>query len=266
MKSTMCPWLAAATIVALVAGTLSVPAGPVGSLTNKEIESSETKTALNALVVENAELQAKLAQSDASVLSLQKNLATANAEAEVLKRKVTELMLRLEALGLDAASNPARLEQRLLKAVNDLRLTEEERKLLKGALIELSEAVLRFQSVAVTNDGEARQVLEAAMRQASKSLGVSSPDAAEAPPVAATLTDGLVIAVKEDLALVVTNLGRVHGVKTGMPFTVLRADQEVGTVRIVDVRDRIAGAVIQDLSSDTNKIKVGDRLKVGAER
>ena len=35
---------------------------------------------------------------------------------------------------------------------------------------------------------------------------------------------------------------------------------------MVDVRERIAGAIIQDLSSAKEKIKVGDRLRVAARQ
>jgi hypothetical protein len=50
-----------------------------------------------------------------------------------------------------------------------------------------------------------------------------------------------------------------------MPFQVIRADREVGVVRIVDVREKIAGAVVQNLSSEKDRIQVGDRLKVAAQ-
>src|SRR5207249_2913928 len=113
---------------------------------------------------------------------------------------------------------------------------DQDRETLKKALIELSEAMLRFQKVAVTNDAEVRLALEAAARNASKALGGLPAEALEASPVAASLSDGMVIAVKEDLALVVANLGHKHGVKVGMPFRVLRGENEVGTVRVVDVR------------------------------
>jgi hypothetical protein len=236
------------------------------SLTEQQIEASETKTALQALMRENAKLEQQLEEKHKSLTSLQKHFAAVTAEAEVFKRKVTELTFRLEALGLDSAGEPAKLEQRLLKAVNDLRLSEEERQSYHQALVELSEAVLRFQSVAVSEDAEARLILEAAMRNAGKALGVSVDEAIEGTPIPATLTDGAVISVKEDLALVVANLGRVHGVKVGMPLQIRRGEDEIGVVRVVDVRERISGAVIQDLRSETEKVLVGDRLKVGAER
>ena len=234
------------------------------SLTDQEIESSETKTALNALLRENAETERKLRQAEASVTALQKNLAVTSAEAEVFKRQVSELQVRLEALGLDAAGDPGKLEQRLLKAVNDFRLSEQERTALRDTLLALDEAARRFQRASATEDAEARKVLETALRSASRALA-SVGNAMDATPVPATLTDGLVISVKGDLALVVANLGRRHGVRVGMPFRVIRGDVEIGTVRVVDAREKISGAVVQDLRSETEQIQVGDRLKVSAE-
>ncbi len=51
-----------------------------------------------------------------------------------------------------------------------------------------------------------------------------------------------------------------------MPFQVIRGEKLIGTVRVVDVRENIAGAVIQNLSSEKERIKVGDRLKVDARQ
>jgi hypothetical protein len=255
-----------ASFALMFCGTARLLGQAASSLTDREIENSETRTALEALLRENAELRKKLQQAETSVGALQRNLAASNAETEVLKRKVSELMLRFEALGFDSAGDAGRLEQRLLKAVSDLRLADQDREALKKALIELSEAMLRFQKVTVTNDADVRLALEAATRNASKALGGLPAEAFEAPPVAASLSDGMVIAMKEDLALVVANIGRKHGVKAGMPFRVLRGENEVGTVRVVDVREKFAGAVIQDLRSETKKIQVGDRLKVSTDQ
>ena len=81
----------------------------------------------------------------------------------------------------------------------------------------------------------------------------------------AALTDGKVISVTEEFALVVANLGREHGVKLGMPFQIWRGEERIGLVRVVDVRDKISGAVIQDLNGKKTKIQAGDRLKVDAQ-
>lgn len=245
-----------------------MPAAQKGSsLTAKEIEFSEARMALEAMVADNQKLREKLAASEATVVAIQKSLAIANSESEVFRRQTGELKLRLEALGVEGAGgNTAKLEQRLLKAVSDLKLVEDERKKLQQALIQLSEVVLRYQKAAVTTDPEARLALEAEMRGAARALGVAPPETLEAAAVASTLTDGMVISTKEELALVVANLGIKHGVKVGMPFQVLRNDEFIGTVRVVDVREKIAGAVIQNLNSDKDTIKVGDRLKVDAQQ
>jgi len=74
----------------------------------------------------------------------------------------------------------------------------------------------------------------------------------------------MVVSIKEELSLVVANVGNRQGVRVGMPFKVVRDDRVIGTVRVVDVREKICGAVIQSLDSEKTKIKVGDRLMVDA--
>jgi hypothetical protein len=235
------------------------------SAVEQEIETNEIRTTIDALAKENAKLKSQLEQSDGVLAGLQKNLVVANSEAEVFKRQAQELKKRLEALGLDAAGgSSAKLEQRLLKAANDLKLTEDERKKLQEALIRLSEAVIRFQKVAVTNNPEMRATLEAEMRNAARALGVAPPETREAASAPATLQDAMVISIEEQLALVVANVGTRHGVKVGMPFQVLQGDNIIGSVRVVDVRENISGAVIQDLA-DKSKIQLRDRLKVAAQ-
>jgi chromosome segregation ATPase len=258
--------------VVLVTGFCLAPAVRLaaeraGSLTEQQIEVSEAKTAMETLTRENNRLKAKLEQSETTLANTQKNLTNAMSEAEEFRRKASELKVRLEALGLEGAGgNIEKLQQRLLRAVSDLKLAEDERKKLKDALIQLSETILTFKKSSVTNDPEALEAMEAAMRSTAQALGVTLHDAKDAAPVAATLQDGMVLSMQEELALVVANLGSRQGVKVGMPFQVLRNGNVIGTVRVVDVRESIAGAVIQDLSSEKEKIKQGDRLKVDARQ
>src|SRR5207302_8395398 len=77
-----------------------------------------------------------------------------------------------------------------------------------------------------------------------------------------SLMDASVVSVKDEWSFVVANIGEQHGVKIGMPLRVMRNDQKVATLRVVDVRQRICGAVIED--SGKEKIKVGDRLQADA--
>ena len=249
----------------MAADACAVEAAPAAD--RQAIELSEVKTALDAALAENAGLRNSRNAAEASIAALQQNLAVAQGEAEVFRRRAGELKMRLEALGIEGVGgNVGKLEQRLLKAVSDLKLTEDERKKLQEALIEFSEAVIRYQKSAVSTDAEARLGLEAASRVAARALGVDPPQLVEAAPVPSTLTDGMVISIKEELALVVAHVGARNGVKIGMPFQVLRGDQLIGTVRVVDVREKIAGAVIQSLNSDKEKIQVRDRLKIDAQQ
>jgi hypothetical protein len=82
----------------------------------------------------------------------------------------------------------------------------------------------------------------------------------------AGLTSGTVIDYKPDLALVVANLGARQGVKMGMPFQVWRGDEQVASARIVDVRDAISGAIVQNTATPTETVKAGDTLRVDTTR
>jgi len=86
---------------------------------------------------------------------------------------------------------------------------------------------------------------------------------ATAEPVSPNLMDGSVISAKHEWSFVVGNVGAKHGVKIGMPLRVMRGERKIATLRVVDVRHKICGAVIED--SGKEKIQVGDRLQVDAK-
>lgn len=238
-----------------------------GSLTDLDIEYSELKVTLEKILVENKQLRDVLADTQKTLADMRQNLATTNAETEVFKRQSMELKLRMEALGLDlAGGSNAKLEQRLLTAVSDMRAIAREKKVLSEALARLSDAATVYAQSATGAPADSRLALETEIRNASKALGNNSSNAVEATPVNATLTDAVAISVKDDLSLVVINLGNRQGVKVGMPFRVMRGEAVIGSVQVVDVREKIAGAVIQNLSSERTPIKVGDRLVVDAKQ
>jgi len=264
------------TFAALAAGLslIAVPqlrAQAKGSLTELDIENSELKVtlekaqaALGKSQEDNKQLRDALAETEKTLADMRKNLAACLGESEVFKRKATQSEMKIEALGLDVSNgNNAKLEQRLLTAVSDLRVTAEEKKKLSEALVRLAEAVSLYTK---TPNADTRLALEAQLRNANAALGAASPNAVEALPVPATISDGMAISVKDDLALVVINLGSNQGVKVGMPFLAIRGDHIVGSVRVVDVREKIAGAVIQNLTTEKDRIQVGDHLKVDAHQ
>lgn len=201
-----------------------------------------------------------------SVKALTESLAISNSEAEMFKRQAAELNLKLQALGTTGLEgDEGKLEQRLLAAVRDLRLAKTTGEEYRTQLIRLSEAVMALLKTLEGVEPEGRMTVETELRKVGEVLG--SPVTADAAPaVEPTLSDGMVVDVRDDLSLVVANIGDRHGVKIGMPFQVWRDNQRIGEVQVVDVRERISGAIIQNLGSNAVKVQAGDRLRVSTRQ
>jgi len=232
------------------------------SLTDFELEPRGLEiTVPVAEEFDSGSLEERLMLARASITALTESLALSNSEAEIFKRQANDLQLKLDAYGVTGLDRqPEKIEQRLLSAVRDLRLFKQKNEDAVNQLVRLSEAI---QIVVKTTEGinpQARASVETELRKTSEVLG--APDAASAGALEASLTDALVVDVKEDISLVVANVGSKQGVRIGMPFQVIRDGVRIGQVRVVDVRDRISGAVIQNLESEKNTVKSGDRLRV----
>ena len=233
------------------------------SLSESKID-AEAKVTAKALLSQNEELRRQLSLQQESVRTLTDSLAESNVEAEVFRRKFSDLQLRVEALGLASADKDrAKLEQRLLNAVSDLKVFQKDREQYRDQMLRLTEAVLRFLKTAESNDPQARMDVEAQLRSINELIAKSGNEAQEAQP---SLMDGSVISVKEEWSLVVGNIGEQQGVKMGMPLRVMRSDKVIARLRVVDVRQKICGAVIQEMDSKKEQIKVGDRLQVDARQ
>lgn len=254
-------------LVGVVLAMCGAGFGQNSSLNNLDIEAEETKLTLRNAAEDNLRLREQLKLSNQQIKSLSESLVIANSEGEVFKREAAAVKQKMEALGIESASpDKGKLEQRLLKAVSDLRIVQTEKDRLADQLVRLSESILRFVKTAQNVDAESRLAVETELRGVNEILGTSQRvKPVEVKAVPSTLTDGLVIGVKEELALVVANLGSRQGVQVGMPFQVWRGEDRIGRVLVVEARDKISGAIVQDLSSSKEKVKVGDRLKVDAQ-
>jgi len=256
-------WIAIIVLVGSVLSAGELAAQGNSSLSGSKIEYAEAQATAGALFSENEELRQQLAVQRESVKTLTDSLAASNAEAELFRRKYSDLQLRMEALGLDGASkDKAKLEQRLLSAVSDLQLTQKERDEYRDQMLRLSEAMLHLLKTSTGGDAKARMELEAQLRSTNQLVA----KAAEPVDAPGTLMDGNVISLKEDWSLVVGNLGEKQGVRIGMPLRVVRDNRVIATLRVVDVRRRICGAVVQEMGSEKEKIKVGDRLQADARQ
>jgi len=236
------------------------------SLTESNIKNAESRQdgmTAQSLLRENEELRKQLSTQEESLKTLTASLAESNAEAQVFRRKFADLESRMEALGLAAASKDrAKLEQRLLAAVSDLRLEQKERVELRDQLLGLNEALLRYLKTSQGGEAPARADVETQLRKTNELVGRSISTGSKEPQT--SLMDASVLSVKEEWSFVVANIGEKQGVKIGMPLRVMRGEQKIAMLRVVDVRQRICGAVIED--SGKEKIKVGDRLQVDASK
>ena len=263
-------WAGIGTMLAATPATaqLRVPLAPPDANTS-EIHSlnqqlKETQDRLHAYEAENEALRRRNDLSTETIRTLNESLAVSNAEGEVFKREYSDLKLRMEALGLaSVGDNKEALEQRLLKAVRDLALLRDEKDKLVERTMALCETVVLYIKAAPAPDPQIRMDIEAQMRAANEAMDASAAkDAAASGAPAAELTNGQVISLKEEYSLIVANLGSRQGVKIGMPFQIVRGNHLIARARVVDVRERISGAVIEEYSSNTEKVKVGDGLRV----
>jgi hypothetical protein len=229
------------------------------SLSESEIENAAEGVTAAALLAQNEELRRQLSIQRESISALTRSLAESNGAVESFRRKYVDLQLRMEALGLESASKDrAKLEQRLLAAVSDLQLAQRERDEFEDQMLRLSEAMWRYLKTAQSGDAQARREVETQLRVtnelASKSKNVRAESAEP------SLMSANVIGVKDEWSFVVANIGEKHGVKIGLPLRVVRDDRTIAILRVIDVRRKICGAVIE--GSGKEKIKVGDRLRV----
>jgi hypothetical protein len=235
------------------------------SLSESKVENAERGVTDAALLAQNEELRRQLSIAHESVRTLTSSLAESNAEAELFRRKFSDLQLRMEALGLESANKDrAKLEQRLLAAVSDLQLAQKERDEFRDQMLRLNETILNYLKTSQGADPHARMEVEAQLRSTNELVAnASAPASAASQP---GLMDASVISVKDEWSFVVGNVGERQGVKIGMPLRVVRGDRKIATLRVVDVRQKICGAVVEQMDSAKEKIRVGDRLQVDAQK
>lgn len=208
-------------------------------------------------------LKEKLLLAETTISALTATVAEMGNSAETSRRELSELQQKLEAIALASKEgNRSALEKRLLECFQELQALKKSNESARSQLLLLHEAVQVLLLTAKDTSPQSRMGVEIELRKTSELLGTSL----EEPPKTyqSNLNDGMVIDTKEDISLVVVNVGKVNGVKVGMPFQVLRNGKLINSIRIIDVREKISGGVIQSLSSEKLRIERGDQLKVEA--
>jgi hypothetical protein len=212
--------------------------------------------------IDVAALKEEIFLAKSQIKNLTEVIASAKVEAEILKRQYSDAMLRLEAIGLSNNENDlSGLEARLLQAIRELRVLNKKHQAANIQLLKLSEAITVLVKTSGQIKTEARVAVEAELRETAQILAINKLDVLKA-----NIEDARVVDFNNELSLIVVNVGKTNGVNIGMPFMIFRDGQLIGNAKIIDVRDRISGAVIQDLNSDSTRVKIGDYLKVNAKK
>lgn len=216
--------------------------------TNPAVE--ELRVVVEKLTSDNRRLTTELEQRETVIHLLTESLAVARTESELFQKRWSEEQLRAQALGVNLGGDSGRQVQRqLVESVRALYLAEAERQQLVTQLERLLDAVQR--QVDVTGEvAQARALLAATDRPAADPRSTAG-------TADGALDAAKVLEVNPDLRLVVLNVGLLQGARIGMPVVILRGDRVVAELKIVEVRRRICGALIEQVERKVT-LRAGD--------
>lgn len=210
-------------------------------------------------------LREKLLLAETTINALTATVAEMGNSAEASRRELEDANLRLEALAaIEKDSKAEALEERLLQCLRELRLLKDDKNSARQQLLMLSEAIQMLLLTSVETNPQTRLAVESELRKTSELL--RDKIRLQENSVEPSLASGVVLDTRDEISLVVANIGRAHGVKVGMPFQVFRNGKLINTIKIVDVREKFSGGVIQSLTTEASRIEKGDTLKVDSQK
>ncbi len=214
----------------------------------------ELRFLVEKLTTDNQRLKTDLEQRETIIRLLTENLAIARTESELFQKKWSEAQLRAQTLGVNFADDSVtHAKRQLVESVRALYLAESERQQLIEQLQKLLQAVEKQEDIA----GElarTKALLEATKQSTAE--GSAADRTAEGALESATVLD-----VNANLRLVVLNVGLLQGARVGMPLVVLHGDRVVAELKVVEVRQRICGALIEHVEKKVT-LKAGDKARV----
>jgi hypothetical protein len=211
-------------------------------------QTEDVQQALDQLSASYANAQKQLTERDAAIQRLTESLAIARTESELFQKLWTEAQLRAQTLGANLADADANASQRqLVESLRSLYLAEAERQRLIEQLNRLLAAVQTGANV--TGEVERAKALLAAQKPVSR------------PATNSSLETARVLEFNPKLRLVVLDVGSLQGARVGMPFIVLRGERVIAWARVVEVRQKICGALIEKTEGNVT-VKAGDAASV----
>lgn len=226
---------------------------------------SEHLEAKPEAALEGISLRERFCLADSTIKGLTESLIEARLEQNRLSHQIEETNDQINLLGFNLSNKGSKLDEnkKLLFFVKELRSFKEENDCLREQLLALSEAAVASESLAAS--GMDKTFLNNTLNKeinATTALLQSRTKKNNTQQQSIDLTSGEILEVKPELSLVITNLGARHGVNVGTPFQVWRNNHRVGTVKVVDVRDTISGAIVQNSTKMHDFLRAGDQLHV----
>ncbi|MSR64684.1 MAG: hypothetical protein EXS18_02765 [Verrucomicrobiae bacterium] len=237
-----------------------------------QLQLEEMKIAFRKVVGDNAEMKIQLQEKEKTVQLLTQNLAVWKTEAELFQHKWEEANLEAKASGVKLMTEgEQRLQKQLSESIRQLYDTQQERERLREQLLRLIEVTGLVLAKSSDLDPQLKRMAEVqrdAALEAAQELKIEPELLATNRTAEVTQPGsemGKIIDVNKELQLVVMSFGRVNGVVIGMPFLVMQGNVVIAQVKVVDVREKISGALIERAEKSV-MIEVGDRVKLNTEK
>jgi hypothetical protein len=241
-------WLAAASLLFFVE-SVSVRSEPSPEKTDVR----DLQESVERLLVETARLRKDLASCQNGTLELTEALAVARTESELFEKRWRETRLLLELVGTGAGPTEAgQMLRQLAESLETRAQIELERDRLVAQVARLLSLADNHQRL----DDElsrARELVSDLSAKPREDVGPAKGNAA--------LTDAAVLDVNASLQLVVLNIGQEHGARVGMPVEVWQGDRAVASLKIVEVRRKVSGAIIVATVKGA-RVAAGDTARV----
>ena len=207
------------------------------------------RKALDQISGSYAEAKVQLRDREAAVRALTASVAIARTESELFQQLWSEAQVRAQTISANLLEADAAATQRqLVEALRKLYVADAERIRLAELLNRLVVGIDSNRDIS----GEmaaARELL--AVRSVRKSGVIER----------SSLASARILEVNEGLQMVVLDVGANRGVRVGMPLIILRGNRMVAELRVVEVRPKISGALIEKVENNVT-IKAGDTAQV----
>ena len=207
------------------------------------------RQALDQISKSYAEAKYQLRDRETAVRALTASIAVARTESDLFQHLWSEAEMRTQTLGANLReTDGVATHRQLVEALRKLYLAESDRVRMVELLKRLVAGI------------EANQESAGDLAAAKDFVGVQSARMTSGTE-GASLGAAHVLEVNGHLQIVVLDVGANQGVRVGMPLIILHGNRLVAKLRVVEVRPKVSGALIEKVENNVT-IKAGDTAQV----